>query len=144
MSGGPGGAFNGTLTVMIGGEENVVIRAKPLIDSYAANIVHFGPIGAIHFFYPSFHVFMYLCFCVSMFLCFYVSLYLCNYVFLCFCVFIYFCLYVLITFLSTFFVLICGFLHLCILNIIFIDKYCLQVSQSRILFCSFFTHWAMQ
>ena len=45
MSGGPTGAENGTLTVMMGGEEITVNRAKPLIQCFSSKIVHFGAIG---------------------------------------------------------------------------------------------------
>jgi 3-hydroxyisobutyrate dehydrogenase len=46
VSGGQAGAENGQLSVMCGGTEEAVERAKPLIDAYAARIVHVGPPGA--------------------------------------------------------------------------------------------------
>jgi 3-hydroxyisobutyrate dehydrogenase len=46
ISGGQAGAENGALTVMIGGDEEPVRRAKPLIDSYAKMQKRLGPSGA--------------------------------------------------------------------------------------------------
>ena len=45
MSGGPGGAEAGTLTVMMGGNPVTVGRVKPLLENFSTNIVHFGDIG---------------------------------------------------------------------------------------------------
>ena len=45
MSGGPGGAEAGTLTVMMGGDDITVNRVKPLIECFSTNIVHFGGVG---------------------------------------------------------------------------------------------------
>ena len=45
VSGGPGGAMAGTLSVMIGGEAEHVQKADVLIKCFSSNIVHFGPIG---------------------------------------------------------------------------------------------------
>ncbi|MDE0282662.1 MAG: NAD(P)-dependent oxidoreductase [Gammaproteobacteria bacterium] len=46
VSGGQAGAENGVLTVMVGGEEAVFERAKPLIDCYARAAMLMGPAGA--------------------------------------------------------------------------------------------------
>jgi 3-hydroxyisobutyrate dehydrogenase len=46
VSGGVEGAANGRLSVMVGGDEDVLIRARPLLDCYAAKISHMGPVGA--------------------------------------------------------------------------------------------------
>ena len=47
VSGGPGGASLGTLTVMIGGEKMIVERARLLIQCYSTNIIHFGAVGKL-------------------------------------------------------------------------------------------------
>jgi 3-hydroxyisobutyrate dehydrogenase-like beta-hydroxyacid dehydrogenase len=46
VSGGQAGADNGTLTVMVGGDEEPFARAKPLIASYARAVTRIGPSGA--------------------------------------------------------------------------------------------------
>jgi 3-hydroxyisobutyrate dehydrogenase len=46
VSGGQAGAENGKLTVMVGGEEAVFERAKPIIDSYARACVLMGAHGS--------------------------------------------------------------------------------------------------
>jgi 3-hydroxyisobutyrate dehydrogenase len=46
ISGGQAGAENGALSVMIGGEESVFARAKPLLDAYARIARLIGPPGA--------------------------------------------------------------------------------------------------
>ncbi|GHC75822.1 NAD(P)-dependent oxidoreductase [Limoniibacter endophyticus] len=46
VSGGQAGAENGVLTVMVGGEQNVFERAKPVIDAYARMVGLMGDIGA--------------------------------------------------------------------------------------------------
>jgi 3-hydroxyisobutyrate dehydrogenase len=46
VSGGQAGAENGKLTVMVGGEEPVFDRAKPVIDAYARACMLMGPVGA--------------------------------------------------------------------------------------------------
>jgi 3-hydroxyisobutyrate dehydrogenase len=46
VSGGQAGAENGKLTVMVGGEEAVFERAKPVIDSYARMVGLMGPAGS--------------------------------------------------------------------------------------------------
>jgi 3-hydroxyisobutyrate dehydrogenase/2-hydroxy-3-oxopropionate reductase len=46
VSGGQAGAENGQLTVMIGGDQAVFDKAKPVIDSYARTVVLIGPPGS--------------------------------------------------------------------------------------------------
>ena len=46
VSGGPAGAADGSLTFMIGGAEDDVAAARPLLDVMGAKIVHVGPSGA--------------------------------------------------------------------------------------------------
>ena len=46
VSGGQAGAQGGTLTVMVGGEEEPFAHAKPLIETYARAVNHIGPSGA--------------------------------------------------------------------------------------------------
>lgn len=46
VSGGQAGAENGKLTVMCGGSEADVARARPLLEAYAARIVRIGAAGA--------------------------------------------------------------------------------------------------
>ncbi len=46
VSGGQAGAQSGTLTVMVGGDEDPFERAKPLIASYARAVNRIGPSGA--------------------------------------------------------------------------------------------------
>jgi 3-hydroxyisobutyrate dehydrogenase-like beta-hydroxyacid dehydrogenase len=46
VSGGQAGAENGALTVMVGGDEAVFARAKPVIDAYAKVVGLMGPAGA--------------------------------------------------------------------------------------------------
>jgi 3-hydroxyisobutyrate dehydrogenase len=46
VSGGQAGAENGALTVMVGGEQAVYDRAKPVIDSYAKMTGLMGPAGS--------------------------------------------------------------------------------------------------
>jgi 3-hydroxyisobutyrate dehydrogenase-like beta-hydroxyacid dehydrogenase len=46
VSGGQAGAENGVLTVMMGGDEDVYERAKPLIDSYSQAAMLMGGAGA--------------------------------------------------------------------------------------------------
>jgi 3-hydroxyisobutyrate dehydrogenase-like beta-hydroxyacid dehydrogenase len=45
VSGGQAGAESGKLSIMCGGEEAHVERARPAMESYAARIVHIGPAG---------------------------------------------------------------------------------------------------
>ena len=49
VSGGPGGAEAGTLTVMMGGNPVTVGRVKPLLENFSTNIIHFGDVGERHF-----------------------------------------------------------------------------------------------
>ena len=46
VSGGQAGAVNGTLTIMLGGDDAVVREAKPVLASYAKAVTHIGPAGA--------------------------------------------------------------------------------------------------
>ena len=46
VSGGQAGAENGQLTVMVGGDQDVFDRAKPVIDNYAKMVGLMGPAGA--------------------------------------------------------------------------------------------------
>lgn len=45
-SGGPAQVADGTLTLFVGGDEDVVARCEPLFAAYATQIVHFGRSGA--------------------------------------------------------------------------------------------------
>ena len=45
LSGGQAGAENGQLTIMIGGDADIVERATPVMSSYAKAITHIGPVG---------------------------------------------------------------------------------------------------
>lgn len=46
VSGGPSGAAEGTLTMMIGGEEIDFAMARPVLEAMSARAVHVGPSGA--------------------------------------------------------------------------------------------------
>ena len=46
LSGGQAGAESGQLTIMVGGDEDVFERARPVMESYAKAITHIGPAGA--------------------------------------------------------------------------------------------------
>jgi 3-hydroxyisobutyrate dehydrogenase/2-hydroxy-3-oxopropionate reductase len=46
VSGGPGGAQGGTLTVMVGGEQAAFDQARPVFESFGKNIQLCGPVGA--------------------------------------------------------------------------------------------------
>jgi len=46
VSGGVAGAEIGTLTVMVGGDEQVLARVMPVIDAFGEKIVHCGAIGS--------------------------------------------------------------------------------------------------
>jgi 3-hydroxyisobutyrate dehydrogenase len=46
VSGGQAGAENGTLSIMCGGTRAAMERARPLMEAYAARIVHIGEAGA--------------------------------------------------------------------------------------------------
>jgi 3-hydroxyisobutyrate dehydrogenase-like beta-hydroxyacid dehydrogenase len=45
-SGGPAQVADGTLTVFVGGDDADVERCRPVFDSYASHVVHFGALGA--------------------------------------------------------------------------------------------------
>jgi 3-hydroxyisobutyrate dehydrogenase-like beta-hydroxyacid dehydrogenase len=45
LSGGQAGAENGQLTIMVGGDEDVFGRARPVMDAYARAITLIGPAG---------------------------------------------------------------------------------------------------
>ena len=45
-SGGPAQVAAGALTLFVGGETEVVDRCRPLFESYASHVVHFGPLGS--------------------------------------------------------------------------------------------------
>ncbi len=46
VSGGQAGAENGQLTVMLGGDDDIVARAKPVLANFAKAITHIGPAGS--------------------------------------------------------------------------------------------------
>ena len=46
ISGGPGGASDGTLSIMVGGDEEAFSRAKPALEPMGSTIVWMGPSGA--------------------------------------------------------------------------------------------------
>ncbi|BBZ29626.1 6-phosphogluconate dehydrogenase [Mycolicibacterium madagascariense] len=46
VSGGSPAASEGTLLVMVGGDEEVVARVRPVFATYADPIVHLGPVGS--------------------------------------------------------------------------------------------------
>ncbi|MBB3226426.1 3-hydroxyisobutyrate dehydrogenase [Luteibacter sp. Sphag1AF] len=46
VSGGVEGAKNGKLSVMVGGDADVLERAMPVLEAYGARITHMGPVGA--------------------------------------------------------------------------------------------------
>ncbi len=48
VSGGVVGAEAGTLTVMCGGDHAMLDRARPVLDAFAAKIIHCGPVGTGH------------------------------------------------------------------------------------------------
>jgi 3-hydroxyisobutyrate dehydrogenase len=48
VSGGTSGAEAGRLTVMLGGEDGAVARARPILEAFAAKIVHVGGVGTGH------------------------------------------------------------------------------------------------
>lgn len=45
ISGGEAGATSGTLLLLVGGHEETVERARPVLDSFAKEVVHAGPRG---------------------------------------------------------------------------------------------------
>ena len=46
VSGGPSGAADGTLTMMVGGSAEDLALVRPVLDAMAAKVVHVGPSGA--------------------------------------------------------------------------------------------------
>jgi len=46
VSGGVEGAKNGKLSVMVGGEADVLERARPVLEAYGARITHMGKVGS--------------------------------------------------------------------------------------------------
>lgn len=48
VSGGVAGAESGTLTIMVGGDAELVDRVRPVLETFGEKIVHVGPIGAGH------------------------------------------------------------------------------------------------
>ncbi|HEY8195715.1 MAG TPA: NAD(P)-dependent oxidoreductase, partial [Gemmatimonadales bacterium] len=48
VSGGVSGAEAGTLTVMVGGDEEAFSRAQPVLAAFGKRIEHLGPVGAGH------------------------------------------------------------------------------------------------
>jgi 3-hydroxyisobutyrate dehydrogenase len=46
VSGGVEGAKNGKLSVMVGGDADVLERARPVLEAYALRITHLGDVGA--------------------------------------------------------------------------------------------------
>jgi len=48
VSGGVAGAEIGTLTVMVGGDPDVLTRAMPVMEAFGEKIVHCGPVGSGH------------------------------------------------------------------------------------------------
>jgi len=46
VSGGPVGAKNGTLSIMVGGPEEAVERARPAFEAMGTTVVHVGPSGS--------------------------------------------------------------------------------------------------
>jgi len=46
VSGGVEGAKNGKLSVMVGGDEAVLERARPVLEAYALRVTHLGDVGA--------------------------------------------------------------------------------------------------
>ncbi len=45
VSGGQAGAENGVLTVMVGGDESILEKVRPIMDCYSKSIVLQGPVG---------------------------------------------------------------------------------------------------
>ncbi|MGR9045436.1 MAG: NAD(P)-dependent oxidoreductase [Gammaproteobacteria bacterium] len=46
VSGGVEGAKNGTLAMMVGGEDTVVEKVRPILETMSARIMHMGPTGS--------------------------------------------------------------------------------------------------
>jgi len=48
ISGGPGGASQGTLACFVGGDEGAAEIIRPHLEAFAKNVVYLGPVGAGH------------------------------------------------------------------------------------------------
>ncbi|HKV43384.1 MAG TPA: NAD(P)-dependent oxidoreductase [bacterium] len=48
VTGGPKGAQEGTLTIMVGGEASTLEAVRPLLEAMGSSIYHFGDVGAGH------------------------------------------------------------------------------------------------
>lgn len=46
VSGGPGGASAGTLSIMVGGSPEVLEKVKPVLSAFSQNVTYFGPSGS--------------------------------------------------------------------------------------------------
>ena len=46
VSGGPEGAAEGTLSIMVGGAAGDMERARPFLEAYGSKVIHVGPVGA--------------------------------------------------------------------------------------------------
>jgi len=46
VTGGRAGAENGTLTLLVGAEAETLNEARPVLDAYSENMIHFGPAGS--------------------------------------------------------------------------------------------------
>lgn len=46
VSGGQAGAENGTLAIMVGGEQSDLLKVRPLLDCYAGAVTLLGPVGS--------------------------------------------------------------------------------------------------
>ena len=46
VSGGPGGAENGTLSIMVGGDGDAVQAARPVLETLGTTVTHVGPSGS--------------------------------------------------------------------------------------------------
>ena len=46
VTGGRGGAEQGTLTLLVGARDADLERARPVMETYSRSILHFGPVGA--------------------------------------------------------------------------------------------------
>ena len=42
------GAESGTLTIMVGGDADLFVRMRPVLEAFGEKIVHVGPVGAGH------------------------------------------------------------------------------------------------
>ena len=48
VTGGPKGAQDGTLTIMVGGDASTLADVRPVLEAMGRQIYHFGPVGAGH------------------------------------------------------------------------------------------------